>query len=196
MEEGGSHSQGLVEMGRGIMKEPDSVGGSTETGGATPALRISVIGAGEASPEECRLAEALGRRLAERGAVVVTGGLGGVMEAASRGCSRAGGISIGILPGRDPLEANPWVTIPLATAMGESRNSLVVRAGEAVVAVGGSWGTLSEIALARKMGHPVVLLGEPPVGLPLPRAEGWEEAAAWALQQAKLRRQGGSATSG
>ena len=103
---------------------------------------------------------------------------------------------MGILPGRSSREANPWVTIPLATGMGESRNSLVVRAGEAVVAIGGSWGTLSEIALARKMGHPVVLLGDPPVELPLPRAERWEEAAAWALQQAEQRRQGGSATSG
>lgn len=195
MEESGCRSQDLVEMGRGTMKERDSGAGSTGAKSVALPLRISVIGAGEASPEECRLAEAVGRRLAELGAIVITGGLGGVMEAASRGCSQAGGISIGVLPGRDTLEANPWLTIPLATAMGESRNALVVRAGEAVVAIGGSWGTLSEIALARKMGHPVVLLGEPPVELPLPRAERWEEAAAWALQQAELRRQGRSATS-
>ncbi|MGW8268192.1 MAG: TIGR00725 family protein [Longimicrobiales bacterium] len=160
-----------------------------------PPLRVSVIGAGEASPEECRLAEAVGRTLAEAGAMVITGGMGGVMEAASRGCWEAGGITVGFLPGRDTSEANRWVTIPLATAMGESRNSLVVRTGEAVVAIGGSWGTLSEIALARKMGHSVVLLGEPPVDLPLPRAERPEEAAAWALQQAMTRRKGGSAPS-
>lgn len=158
-----------------------------------PPLRISVIGAGEASPEECRLAEAVGRTLAQAGAVVVTGGMGGVMEAASRGCMEAGGTTVGFLPGRDTTKANRWVTLPLATAMGESRNSLVVRAGEAVVAIGGSWGTLSEIALARKMGHSVVLLGQPPVDLPLPRAERPEEAAAWALQQALKRREGGSA---
>jgi len=158
-------------------------------------LRISVIGAGEASPEERRLAEAVGRALAEAGAVVVTGGLGGVMEAASKGCVEAGGTALGFLPGRDTAKANPWVTFPLATGMGESRNSLVVRAGEAVVAIGGSWGTLSEIALARKMGHSVVLLADPPVELPLPRAERPEEAAAWALQQAVKRRKGGSAPS-
>jgi uncharacterized protein (TIGR00725 family) len=158
-------------------------------------LRVSVIGAGEASPEECRWAEAVGRALAEAGAVVITGGLGGVMEAASRGCREAGGITVGFLPGRDTSRANRWVTLPLATAMEESRNSLVVRTGEAVVAIGGSWGTLSEIALARKMGNSVVLLGEPPVDLPLPRAELPEEAAAWALHQARKRRKEGSAPS-
>jgi uncharacterized protein (TIGR00725 family) len=117
------------------------------------------------------------------------------MEAASRGCGQVGGTTVGLLPGRDASDANGWVSLPLATALGESRNSLVVRAGEAVVAIGGSWGTLSEIALARKMGHPVVLLGEPPVDLPLPRAERPEEAAAWALQQARKRRRAGSAPS-
>ncbi len=177
------------------MNDPRGAVNPAITKAPNPPLRISVIGAGEASPEECRLAEAVGRSLAEAGAIVITGGLGGVMEAASRGCVEAGGISIGFLPGRKTHEANPWVTIPLVTGMGESRNSLVVRAGEAVVSIGGSWGTLSEIALARKMGHPVVLLGEPPVELPLPRAERWEEAAAWALQQAEYRRQGGSADS-
>jgi uncharacterized protein (TIGR00725 family) len=156
-----------------------------------PPLRVSVVGAGDASPEECRLAEAVGRALAEAGAVVVTGGLGGVMEAASRGCALAGGTSVGILPGRDPQESNRWVVLPLATGMGEGRNSLVVRAGEAVVAVGGSWGTLSEIALARKMGLPVVVLADLPVDLPLPRAESPEEAAAWALHHAGNRRRRG-----
>lgn len=173
--------------------KPDPLSVVEAEGPYDPPLRISVIGAGEASPEECRLAEAVGRALAEAGAIVMTGGMGGVMEAASRGCRRAGGIAVGFLPGRDTGEANVWVTIPLPTAMGESRNSLVVRTGEAVVAIGGSWGTLSEIALARKMGHSVVLLGEPPVELPLPRAERPEEAAAWALQQAVIRRKGGSA---
>jgi len=169
--------------------------GKEEASGLEPPFRISVVGAGVASPEECRLAEAVGRALAEAGAVLVTGGLGGVMEAASRGCVEAGGISIGLLPGREPEAANQWVTLPLATGMGESRNSLVVRTGEAVVAIGGSWGTLSEIALARKMGHSVVILADPPVELPLPRAETPEEAAAWALQQAEKRRRGGSASS-
>ena len=158
----------------------------------TPPFRISVIGAGEASPEECRLAESVGRFLAEAGAIVVTGGLGGVMEAASRACQEAGGRTVGFLPGRDVSGANRWVELPIATAMGESRNSLVVRAGEAVVAIGGSWGTLSEIALARKMGRSVVLLGKPPVTLPLPKAKQPEEAAAWAIHQAEKHRTGGS----
>jgi uncharacterized protein (TIGR00725 family) len=167
----------------------------SQDGRVDPPFRISVIGAGAASPEECRLAEAVGRALAKAGAIVITGGLGGVMAAASKGCVEAGGTSVGLLPGREAEEANGWVTLPLATGMGESRNSLVVRTGEAVVAIGGSWGTLSEIALARKMGHSVVLLADPPVELPLPRAERPEEAAAWALQQAEKRRKGGSAPS-
>lgn len=170
------------------MTRSEPGGSAAAPGPETPPYRVAVVGAGEASPEECRLAEAVGRALAEGGAVVVTGGMGGVMEAASRGCREAGGTTVGFLPGRDTSGANAWVELPLATAMGESRNSLVVRAGEAVVAIGGSWGTLSEIALARKMGHSVVLLGKPPVQLPLPRAEGPEEAAEWALRQAKKHR--------
>jgi len=177
------------------MSDASSVEAAAPGGARKPPLRISVIGAGVASPEECRLAEAVGKTLAEAGAVVVTGGLGGVMAAASKGCVEAGGTAVGFLPGRDTSEANGWVTLPLATGLGESRNSLVVRTGEAVVAIGGSWGTLSEIALARKMGHSVVLLGEPPVELPLPRAERPEAAAAWALQQAIKRRKGGPASS-
>jgi len=147
-------------------------------------VRISVIGAGDASPPELALAHALGRALGKVGAVVVTGGLGGVMEAASRGCLEAGGLTVGFLPGSDPSAANRWVSIPLATGMGEARNALVVRAGEAVVAVGGGWGTLSEIGLAKKMGREVGLLGDPPSDLPLPRMKTGEAAAEWALNQA------------
>jgi len=145
-------------------------------------VRVSVIGAGDASSSEVALAEALGGALGRAGAVVVTGGLGGVMEAASRGCVEAGGLTVGILPGPDPSQANPWVRVPLATGMGEARNSLVVRAGEAVVAVGGGWGTLSEIALAMKMGREVCLLGHPPCDLSIPRMTTGEEAAEWALR--------------
>jgi uncharacterized protein (TIGR00725 family) len=110
------------------------------------------------------------------------------MEAASRGCAEAGGKTVGILPGEDPGAANAWVQLPLATGLGEARNVLVVRAGEVVVAVGGSWGTLSEIALARKMGREVVLLGESSVSLDLPRLEEPAEAAAWALDRVRSRR--------
>jgi uncharacterized protein (TIGR00725 family) len=172
------------------------MGGSPGTDGTGPPLRISVVGAGDASPDEERVAEAVGRALGEAGAVVVTGGLGGVMAAASRGCVEAGGIAIGLLPGTDPSDANPWVTVPLATGLGEARNALVVRTAEAVVAVGGGWGTLSEIALARKMGLSVVILGDPPADLSLPRAKDPAAAAAWALHQAGERRKGGSAAFG
>ena len=96
--------------------------------------------------------------LAEAGAVVVTGGRGGVMEAASKGVREAGGITVGILPGVDRREANPWVTVAVPTGMGEARNALVARAADAIVAIGGEWGTLSEIALARKAGKPVASL--------------------------------------
>ncbi|MEA2219669.1 MAG: hypothetical protein QOJ35_2295, partial [Solirubrobacteraceae bacterium] len=101
----------------------------------------------------------VGRGLAEAGAVLVCGGLGGVMEAACRGAKSAGGTTIGILPGTRRDEANPYVDIAIATALGELRNGLVVRAADALVAVGGEFGTLSEIALALKAGKPVVGLG-------------------------------------
>jgi uncharacterized protein (TIGR00725 family) len=155
-----------------------------------PWLRISVVGAGEASAEELRWAEAVGRVLGRAGAVVVTGGLGGVMEAASRGCVEEGGLTVGLLPGNDPRAANPWIRLPLATGMGEARNALVVRAGEAVVAVGGGWGTLSEVALARKMGREVALLGDLPGELSLPRMKSPEAAATWALRHARAGRGG------
>jgi uncharacterized protein (TIGR00725 family) len=113
------------------------------------------------------------------------------MEAASRGCVEAGGVSVGILPGSDPASANPWVRIPLPSGMGEIRNALVVRYGEVVVAVGGGWGTLSEIAFARKMGRDVGLVGDPPCELPLPRMENGEAGARWALEKAAERRVGG-----
>ena len=105
------------------------------------------------------MAEEVGRLLAEAGAVVVTGGLGGVMEAASKGAHEAGGTTLGILPGTDRGEANPWVGVAVPTGIGEARNALVVRAADGVIAVGGAWGTLSEIAFARKTGKPVAGLG-------------------------------------
>jgi uncharacterized protein (TIGR00725 family) len=101
------------------------------------------------------VAEEVGRLLAEAGAIVVTGGRTGVMEAASKGACEAGGTTLGILPGADRSEANEWVAVAVPTGMGEARNALVVRAADGLVAVGGAWGTLSEIALARKTGKPV-----------------------------------------
>jgi uncharacterized protein (TIGR00725 family) len=105
------------------------------------------------------VAEEVGRLLARRGAVVVSGGLGGVMEAACRGARSEGGVAVGILPGLDRGAANPHVSVAVATGLGEARNALVVRAADALIAVGGAYGTLSEIALALKAGKPVIGLG-------------------------------------
>ena len=120
---------------------------------------VAVAGPGDASPDELQAAEDVGAGLAARGAVVVTGGLGGVMEAACRGARSRRGRTLGILPGEDRDAANGWVEIAIATGLGELRNALVVRAADALVAVGGGHGTLSEVALALKLGRPVVGLG-------------------------------------
>ena len=125
----------------------------------TRAPYVAVVGPGEASPQELHAAEDIGAGLAAAGAVVVTGGLGGVMEAAWRGARSRRGRTIGILPGEDREAANGWVEIAIATGLGELRNGLVVRAVDALVAVGGAYGTLSEVALALKLGRPVVGLG-------------------------------------
>lgn len=117
---------------------------------------MAVVGAGEAGAERQRVAEEVGALLAGRGAVLVCGGLGGVMEAACRGAKGAGGTTLGILPGLDRSQANPFVDVAVPTGMGEARNALVVRAADALVAVGGGFGTLSELALALKAGKPVV----------------------------------------
>ncbi len=122
---------------------------------ARPPL-VAVCGPGEATAEEERLAEAVGRRLAELGAVVLCGGLGGVMAAAARGARAAGGLSVGLLPGDDPEEAAPEVGLALPTGLGELRNGLLVRACAGVVAIGGAHGTLSEIGFALRTGRPVV----------------------------------------
>lgn len=124
---------------------------------------VAVVGPAECDPETYDLALAVGRLLAEAGAVVVCGGLGGVMEAAARGAASAGGTSVGILPGNDRSRANRDLTVAVATGLGELRNGLVVRASDAVVAVGWSWGTLSEIALAARIGLAVVCLRGWPV---------------------------------
>jgi len=127
-------------------------------GDARP-IRVAVIGGGKCSAEEAKRAEEVGRRLAEAGAVLVSGGLSGVMAAASRGARSSGGLTIGILPGARADDANPDVVIPIPTGMGEARNAVVVQSAEAVIAVGGGLGTLSEIALALKAGIPVIGLG-------------------------------------
>jgi len=117
---------------------------------------VAVVGAGLEADDTDRAAEAIGRAPSRAGAVVVCGGLGGVMAAACRGARAEGGTTVGILPGLDRADANPWVTIAVTTGLGEARNVLVVRAADVVIAVGGEHGTLSEIAFALKTRTPVV----------------------------------------
>jgi uncharacterized protein (TIGR00725 family) len=123
------------------------------------ATYVAVVGPGRADAAEAEVAEAVGRALAERDAIVVTGGLGGVMEAASRGAREAGGTTVGILPGSDRSAANDWVAVAIPTGLGEARNALVVRAADALIAIGGEYGTLSEIALGLKADKPVIGVG-------------------------------------
>jgi uncharacterized protein (TIGR00725 family) len=143
---------------------------------------IGVIGAGggERSPVSSRdleLARAVGAGLARAHATLVCGGLGGVMEAACMGAREAGGLTVGILSGEDRAAANPYVAVALATGLGELRNGLVVRASDALIAIGGGWGTLSEIAFAMRTGRPVVALAS------------WEDAleARWAVGRSGAR---------
>jgi len=117
---------------------------------------IGVIGDSSCSPEEAKLAETVGELLAQRGAIIVCGGLGGVMEAVCRGAKSKGGLTVGILPGQDSGMANPWVDIPVVTGLGEARNVAVVKSAQAVIAIGGRYGTLSEIAYALKSNIPVI----------------------------------------
>ena len=117
---------------------------------------IAVIGDSSCSPEEAKLAETVGELLAQRGATVICGGLGGVMEAVCRGAKSKGGLTVGILPGQDSSTANPWVDIPVVTGLGEARNVAVVKSAQAVIAIGGSYGTLSEIAYALKSRIPII----------------------------------------
>ena len=145
-------------------------------------MRISVIGGSSIDEETAAVAEALGERVAERGHTVVCGGLGGVMEAVCRGARAAGGETIGILPTADRRDANPHVTVPIATGMGHARNALVVMNGDAAIAVDGAGGTLSEIGLALAQGRPVAGLdthdvdGVEPVDSPAAAVEYVERA--------------------
>jgi uncharacterized protein (TIGR00725 family) len=153
---------------------------------------VAVVGAGNASPEEERMAAAVGRGLGEAGAIVVCGGRGGVMEAACRGAKAGGGTTVGILPGVSRADANPYVDVAIATGLGELRNGLIVRTADALVAVGGEFGTLSEIALALRAGKTVVGLrtwelprpGDPVD--PIVRAASPEDAVARVLAACRL----------
>jgi len=147
-------------------------------------VQIAVIGSG--AENESR-AEEVGRLLAERGATVVTGGRNEVMAAAARGAKAAGGTTIGILPGESRAAANEWIDHVVVTGVGHARNLAVVASADAVIAVGGAWGTLSEIALARVVGRPVVVLdpGWAVEGEGVERVAGAEEAVELALRLAR-----------
>jgi uncharacterized protein (TIGR00725 family) len=117
---------------------------------------IAVIGAGECDSRVAEIAYQIGRLIAQQGAVLVTGGMTGVMEAASCGAHDAGGLVVGIIPGLDPSTANTSCDVVIPTGMGQLRNGLVVQSADAVIAVSGEWGTLSEIGFALKLGKPVI----------------------------------------
>ncbi len=155
---------------------------------------VAVCGPDPCSPDVAEQCEEVGQLLARAGAVLVCGGLGGSMEAAARGSAEAGGTVIGILPGAHRSGANPYVTLSIPTGMGEARNTLIVRSSDALIAVAGEFGTLSEIAFALKIGVPVVGLGTwelSKAGRPVeafPQASSPEEAVREALRLAAGRR--------
>jgi uncharacterized protein (TIGR00725 family) len=157
-------------------------------------LYVGVAGASQPEPALVEEAELLGRRLAEAGAVVVCGGGPGVMEAVCRGARSVGGTTVGLLPGEDRRDGNPHLSVSVPTGLGQGRNLLLVRSSDALVAVGGGFGTLSEIALALRTGTPVIglatwslRLGARPVDA-FPVAGDAEAAARLALEAARSRR--------
>ncbi|MBC7326327.1 MAG: TIGR00725 family protein [Moorella sp. (in: Bacteria)] len=152
---------------------------------------IGVIGAGECTAGEARLAEEVGREVARRKAVLICGGRRGVMEAAARGAQQAGGLVIGILPGTSRRDGNPYLTVALATGLGDARNAVIACASDVLIAISGGYGTLSEIGLALKMGKPVVGLHTWELAgtgrqFPVYRAQSAAEAVDLALQLASL----------
>jgi uncharacterized protein (TIGR00725 family) len=164
------------------------------------ATYVAVVGpGGHVTEEEADSAVEVGRLLAERGAILVCGGLGGVMAAACEGAAGRGGLTVGLLPGSSRADGNPYLSVVLPTGMRELRNGLIVGVSDAVIAVGGSWGTLSEIALAMRTGRPTVVIGgwkvedlwyRPPGDLV--RVASAEEAVDWALAMAAENRKHGA----
>jgi uncharacterized protein (TIGR00725 family) len=145
---------------------------------------IAVIGAGDAPRAVCKLAFALGREIARRGAVLMNGGRTGVMESAAAGARKEGGHTIGILPGDDRRGANPHIEFAIATGIGEARNAVIVASADAVIALAGEGGTLAEIGFAKKFGKPIVALDSWPEIEGLRRAETPTDAVALALKLA------------
>jgi uncharacterized protein (TIGR00725 family) len=149
-------------------------------------IYIGVIGAGDCSEDVYKLGEEAGERIAKAGAVLVCGGLGGVMEAASKGAKKQGGITIGILPGIEKSHANSYIDFPIVTGLGEGRNLLVIRNSDAVIALPGEFGTLSEIAFSLKLGKPVIGLSTWDVSEKIIKAKNAEEAVRIALDRGKV----------
>lgn len=148
-------------------------------------IAIGVIGESETSLEKYELAYSVGREIARRGCVLISGGLGGVMEAACKGARDEGGLTVGIIPGASRFEANPYVDIPIVTDMGHARNIIVVRSSGAIIAIGGRYGTLSEVAFALKLGVPVVGFDTWEVSSAIRRAGSPEEAVSMAYRLAE-----------
>ena len=123
-----------------------------------PRRYVAVCGASEATPSQLHAAREVGRLLAKHGAVVINGGFGGVMGAASEGAASEGGLVVGILPDTDRGGANPYLSVAIATGLGQARNSVIVTAADSVIAIGPGWGTLREIAIARRLDRPVFAL--------------------------------------
>jgi uncharacterized protein (TIGR00725 family) len=124
----------------------------------TQPFYLAVIGGSEVSDGVAEMAWSVGRKVAERGGVLLCGGLGGVMAAAAQGAREAGGVSLGILPDGNRRRANPYLTYTIATNLGHARNPIIVHSADAVIAVDGSYGTVSEAAIALKLGKPVIAL--------------------------------------
>jgi uncharacterized protein (TIGR00725 family) len=148
---------------------------------------IAVIGAGSCSGEVERLAEEVGEKIAESGAVLICGGLAGVMTAASRGARNAGGLTIGILPGNERSSANKYIDIAIATGIGEARNLIIIKSADVVIALPGAYGTLSEMAFTLKVGKPLVSLGDWEISDEVVRAGDAEEAVKKALELARKK---------
>jgi len=154
--------------------------------GTAPAARprIGVIGGSSCTPRQAEVAHAVGGLIAQRGGILVCGGMGGVMEAACRGAAEHGGITVGILPGGSAAEGNPYLTVPVVTGLGYARNLLVVQSSQAIIAIGGRYGTLTEIAYAAQFGVPVVGIATWKVRIPIKHVRTPAEAVRLALELA------------
>ncbi len=142
---------------------------------------IGVIGAGDASSQECNLAQEVGKEIAKNGGTLLCGGMGGIMEASCRGAKAHGGTTIGILPGTSKEDCNPYIDYPIVTAMGHGRNVIVASSCDAIIAIGGGFGTLSEIAFALRLKIPIIGIKTWDVSSDIKKAETPEEAVYMAI---------------